>query len=222
MIFITGDTHGDITRFKDSKLRKLKKNDNLIICGDFGFIWDSSKQEKSMLKKLSELKYNILFIDGCHENFSLLDKYPVEEWNGGKVHFIADNIIHLMRGQIYTIDGRKIFTMGGGRSQDIEIRREANTWYENETPSAEEILEGINNLEKHNNQVDYIITHEPPGFIKNCFNEYSMERIEADKFFEDVMKKCSFKGWYFGKCHVNRIIPQNFYGVFDYIINPEQ
>lgn len=218
MIFVTGDTHGDITRFRDFKLRKLKRNDNLIICGDFGFVWDGSKQEQAMIKKLSDLRYNILFIDGCHENFDMLEKFPVQEWNGGKVHFISNNIIHLMRGQVYNIDGKKVFTMGGGRSQDMDIKREAGTWYENEIPSSAEIREGIFNLEKNDNKVDYIITHEPPGFIKNCFNEYTMERLEADKFFENVIEKCQFKGWYFGKCHINKVIPQNFYALFDFIL----
>lgn len=218
LIFVTGDTHGDYSRFKDSKLRKLKKNDSLIICGDFGFVWDGSRQEQNFIRKLSSLKYNILFVDGCHENFDMLNQYDTEEWNGGKVHFISDNIIHLMRGQVYNIDGKKIFTMGGGRSQDIDIRRETGTWFENESPSLDEIREGMANLKTNDNSVDYIITHEPPAFIKNCFNEYQMERIEADRFFEDVINKCSFNGWYFGKCHVNRIIPQNFYALFDYII----
>lgn len=218
MIFVTGDTHGDYSRFRDSKLRKLKKNDSLIICGDFGFIWDGSRQEQNFIKKLSSLKYNVLFIDGCHENFDMLRQYDVEQWNGGKVHMISENVIHLMRGQIYEIDGKKIFTMGGGRSQDIDIRRESGMWFEDEVPSAEEIQEGIENLRKNNNSVDYIITHEPPGFIKNCFDGYAMERLETDKFFEDIIKNCSFKGWYFGKCHVNKIIPQNFYALFDYII----
>ncbi len=222
LIFVTGDTHGDITRFKDPKLRKLKKNDSLIICGDFGFVWNGSKQEQAALKKLSSLKYNILFVDGCHENFNVLDKLEAREWNGGKVHFIAHNIIHLMRGQVYTIDNKKIFTMGGGKSQDIDIRCEAGTWYEHEIPSSEEINEGIRNLAENDNCIDYIISHEPPAFIKNCFSEYPMERLEVDKFFENVIENCKFKGWYFGKCHVNRIIPQNFYSLFDYIINPEQ
>ncbi|MGN0605398.1 MAG: metallophosphoesterase [Oscillospiraceae bacterium] len=221
MILITGDTHGDITRFKDSKLRRLKKNDYFIICGDFGFIWDNSRHEQTILKKLSNMKYNILFVDGCHENFDTLNSLEVQEWNGGKVHFISDNIIHLMRGQVYEIDGKKIFTMGGGRSQDIDIRREAGTWYESEIPSADEIMEGFKNLEKCGNKVDYIITHEPPGFIKNCFNDMNMERLEADKFFENIIEKCEFRNWYFGKCHTNRIIPQNFYALFDYIIPVE-
>lgn len=221
MIFITGDTHGDISRFKDSKLRKLKKNDYLIICGDFGFVWDNSRNEQAALKKLKDMKYTILFVDGCHENFDMLNSLEVKEWNGGKVHFIADNIIHLMRGQVYEIDGKRIFAMGGGRSQDIDIRREAGTWYEAELPSSDEIAEGLRNLQKCSDKVDYIVTHEPPGFIKNCFNDLNMERLEADNFFENIIENCEFKNWYFGKCHINRIIPQNFYALFDYIIPVE-
>ena len=53
MIYVTGDTHGDIDRFKDSQMKKLGRGDTLIICGDFGFFWDGSKKEQQMLKKLA-------------------------------------------------------------------------------------------------------------------------------------------------------------------------
>ena len=43
MIYITGDIHGDFSRFKSPLLRKLKKNDALIVCGDFGFIWKAHR-----------------------------------------------------------------------------------------------------------------------------------------------------------------------------------
>ena len=46
MIYITGDTHGDIKRFKTRSAKKLTKDDILIVCGDFGFLWDESKKEK--------------------------------------------------------------------------------------------------------------------------------------------------------------------------------
>ena len=37
MIYITGDTHGDINRFFDGgALTKLTESDTLIVCGDFG------------------------------------------------------------------------------------------------------------------------------------------------------------------------------------------
>ena len=150
MIYITGDTHGIYDRFDDPRLKKLKKGDTLIICGDFGFIWNGSKQEAAVLHKLSRKKYNICFIDGTHENFELLDGYEVKKWNGGKVHHIAANIFHLMRGQVFTIEGTKIFTMGGGESPDLDSRIEDNPWLKYEIPSKEELLEGAENLEKNN------------------------------------------------------------------------
>ena len=70
----------------------------------------------SNLKKLSSLPFTIAFVDGCHENFDLLEQYPIEEWNGGKIHRISENIVHMMRGQVFYIQGKKIFTFGGGIS----------------------------------------------------------------------------------------------------------
>ena len=49
MIYITGDIHGDRKRLSWLKLRNLKEGDTLIICGDFGFIWDNSLKEKRNL-----------------------------------------------------------------------------------------------------------------------------------------------------------------------------
>ena len=122
MLYVTGDTHGDYERFTSSALKKLKKGDTLFICGDFGFIWDGSKNEEKLLKKIGKLKYNVCFIDGTHENFERLRSYEVSEFKGGKVHHITGNLYHLMRGQVYDFDGVSVFAMGGGESPDIDIR----------------------------------------------------------------------------------------------------
>ena len=159
MVFITGDTHGDPGRLSKSALKDLSAGDTLIVCGDFGFIWDGSKKEKAVLKKLMSLEYTICFIDGCHENFDMLEKFSESTWNGGMARVIAPNLIHLMRGQIYTIEGKKIFTFGGGHSQDFKFRRDSD-WWEREQPSHEEIMEAVRNLEANNHSVDYVITHE--------------------------------------------------------------
>ena len=36
MIYVTGDTHGQIDRFKEKPVAGLKKGDTLIVLGDFG------------------------------------------------------------------------------------------------------------------------------------------------------------------------------------------
>ena len=95
-------------------MKKLDKGDTLIVCGDFGFVWDGSPKEKKLLDYLGSRKYTVAFVDGTHENYDLLKKYRMTVWNGGRVHRISGNLFHLMRGQIYTIEGLRIFTFGGG------------------------------------------------------------------------------------------------------------
>jgi len=215
MIYITGDMHGDFDRFKAPSMKKLGKGDTLIVCGDFGFIWDGSRDEKLILDKLAEKSFTIAFIDGCHENFDLLEDFEPIEWNGGLVRKIRPNVINLMRGQIYDIENKRIFTFGGGHSQDFDFRRDSRNWWEREQPTHDEILEAIDTLSNCNNSVDFIITHEPPASLKDCLGVDVFQRLEVHTFFEDIIKACRFKRWYFGKCHIDKHIPVKFYAVFD-------
>lgn len=214
MVYVTGDTHGDFSRFKHPMLKKADANDIVIVCGDFGFFWDDSKKEQKLREKLLDLKYTVAFVDGCHENYDMLEAYPVEEWNGGNARVIAPNLVHLLRGEIYTICGKRFFTFGGGHSQDFEYRT-AENWWEREQPTYEEILHAAENLKAHDNTVDYIITHEPPASLKDCLRVDMMQRLEVHAFFEDLTQICTFQQWYFGKCHLNRYVPVKYYAVFD-------
>ena len=114
-IFITGDTHGDFTRFKKEvfyEQAELTKEDCIIITGDFGGVWDSSANERYWLDWLEQKPFTTLFVSGNHENFDLLAEYPVEDWCGGTVQRIRPSVIHLMRGQVYSIQGKKFFKIG--------------------------------------------------------------------------------------------------------------
>ena len=51
MIYITGDTHGDISVFKNPALKKLGEKDYLIICGDFGFYGTRKARKKRKILK---------------------------------------------------------------------------------------------------------------------------------------------------------------------------
>lgn len=93
------DTHGvnDFFKLLSTKLSKLTKEDYLIITGDCGVLFDVV-QSPSIINLYSYLPYTVLFVDGNHENFNLLNFIPVSVWNGGKVHKISNSIYHLMRG----------------------------------------------------------------------------------------------------------------------------
>ena len=60
MIYFTGDMHGDFSRFKDVKKARVKKGDTLIVCGDFGFLWEGGKKEEAVLQKIGKLPYTVL------------------------------------------------------------------------------------------------------------------------------------------------------------------
>ena len=109
MIYVTGDTHGDRFRFIRNMLNddSWTKDDYLIICGDFGYLFFNNSAEEKFLDFLETKPYTICFCDGNHENFPAIFKYPQEKWNGGNIHRIRKNIIHLMRGQVFTIKNKK-------------------------------------------------------------------------------------------------------------------
>ena len=141
-----------------------------------------------------------------HENHKKLNEYPVEIWNGGKVHKIKENIIHLMRGQIFNIDGYKIFTFGGAYSIDKNMRTEFIDWWKEEEGNYEEMNEAFDNLEKENNQVDFILTHAGPASkLKNFFNYFGMKFTSSstEKFLDEINNKVKFKHWFCGHYHEN-------------------
>ncbi len=216
LIYITGDTHADIERLYDKSLRKLKKDDYLIICGDFGFIWDDDKKGQKRLKKLSKLKFNILFVDGTHENFDLLEKYKIVPFADSQARMISENIYHLLRGKIYSIENKNIFTFGGGESLDKEMKISQNKWWPQELPTIDELKSSVSELEKFNRQVDYVVSHEPPSKIKTLINKNSNINT-LNRFFDDVAKEVKFKKWFFGSTHVNKAFVDKYVSLFDEI-----
>ncbi|WP_018884782.1 metallophosphoesterase [Paenibacillus massiliensis] len=218
MIYITGDIHGTISvgqRFNTRNFpeqKELSKHDYVIVTGDFGLVWDGSKEDQYWLKWLQHTKpFTTLFIDGNHENFDLLEAYPTEQWNGGRIHRINDSIIHLMRGQVFTIEGQTFFTFGGAASHDIEYRKEGKSWWRREMPSQAEYEEGLQNLEKHNWQVDYILTHTCSTGALSYIKEHCgihMELDEMHAYFDGVEGRTTYKQWYFGHFHRDMLLPK--------------
>ncbi|MCL2513540.1 MAG: metallophosphoesterase [Oscillospiraceae bacterium] len=230
MIYITGDTHGDETRLSQAVLKNLREGDTLIICGDFGFIWDNSKKEKKILKNLGSRKYNICFLDGAHENFELLNAYDQGNWNGGRVHHITGNLYHLTRGQVYNIQGATVFTLGGGESPDAEMRYGTETHSGGESlihdrlPSQAELLEGANNIEKMGYSVDIIATHEPASKVKGLLKLGNLDsvRITAlNSYLEELSRLCKYKKWYFGSMHMDKFVSKTQTAVFKNILEAE-
>ena len=220
MVYITGDTHGDISWFKNPKLKKLGEKDILIICGDFGFLWNpKSEAEKKNLEILKSKKYTICFLDGAHENFDMLDAYTPYRWKGGNAHKIANNIFHLMRGEIFTLDNKTFFVMGG-ESDDRDMREPGVSWWEEEMPNAEEIKNAEDNLKDANYNVNYILSYEAPAVAKDFLKLHLKEAAKIsplNTYLQELTKNVDYYHWYFGSLHTDLQISKKMTAVFNEI-----
>ena len=225
-----GDIHGeiDISKLNTQNFSQAKAGDYLIVCGDFGLIWDMkpSRAEEYWMKWLSEKPWITLFVDGNHENFDRLKNYPItEEW-GGKVQKIYDKVYHLMRGEIYLIEGKKIFTFGGAFSHDKMYRREGISWWEDELPTKEECEYAIANLKTVGDTVDVIITHDAPKSIARRYGYdrvdmsqvYATDKEDITAFLEHISHFVNYKQWYCGHYHMDFDDSESFHFLYQTIL----
>ncbi|MCI6431590.1 MAG: metallophosphoesterase family protein [Oliverpabstia sp.] len=234
MIYITGDCHRNFERFNTRNFpeqKEMTKDDYVLICGDFGGIWNKdteNKEETWLLDWLDCKTFTTLFVDGNHENFDRLYAYPVEEWHGGKIHKIRPSVLHLMRGQVFEIAEKKVFTFGGASSHDIDggilesddpdfkkkkrkldkgwvpYRINHLSWWEQELPSAEEMNEGYKNLLDNDNTVDFIVSHCCASGTLASFSNGTYKEDILTEYFEEIRQKVKFKKWFFGHYHDNK------------------
>lgn len=216
MILITGDTHGDFSRFQQPAVKKLKKEDALIICGDFGFVWDGSKKEQQMLKKIGKRRHDTLFVEGCRDNYDLLKGYPIVEYCGGKARQISGRLYQLLRGEIYELGGKKVFAFGGGYSDEewLDIGHSSGMWWGEEQPSEEEMARGLERLREAGGHVDLIVSHDAPASIRRFIRIDDNEVSTLHAYLDEVAKACSFNRWFFGHYHLDKVVPPRFIAVF--------
>lgn len=141
MIFVTGDCHGKFNKLSTSSFpqqKEMTKEDIVIVCGDFGLVWDTDKMspyEKHWLDWLDEKPFTTVFVDGNHENFDRLNsEFETVAFHSGKAHKISDSVYHLIRGEVFEFEGKKFFAFGGASSHDIDdgilSRNDFKTEYE--------------------------------------------------------------------------------------------
>ena len=256
MVLVCGDVHGTFDIHKlfglraecECGQRHLTKEDYVIVCGDFGLLWNSpftreyfdeenwalpsnlkdenwSYDELQTYHWYQECPWTTLFVDGNHENYDRLETYPITHWHGGRVQKIGESIIHLMRGEIYQIDGHTYFCMGGAQSTDrgtvtgTEEEDIHKCWWPQEIPSAEEWDRAFRNLETYHNKVDFIITHDVPAEItRQTWKSYRIS--EVSNRLEMIRSTVDFTHWFCGHMHEDRR-----YGkvsiLYDRIVNVE-
>ena len=238
MIYITGDTHGDFYRFRKNvfpEQKEMSKEDYVIIAGDFGGIWfgrfdmANRKAEDHNLDELDARSFTTLFIPGNHENYHRLmsDDFPEVQWCKGRVKVIRPSVLMLMRGEMYEIEGIRVFAFGGAASHDIsdgildgndpdwrekarQLKRRGKrmfrvkgvSWWEEELPTSKEMNHGLETLEKYGWECDYVVTHCAATSTQALLG-YT-ERNAFTDYLDQIRSRLHYKKWFFGHYHDNR------------------
>lgn len=252
MIYLTGDTHGgaDMQKLSRRELKRsnigLTENDHLIITGDFGFPFtpDDIKEYESgektayteRMRWFAERPYKVLFVDGNHDNHDWWREQPVTEMFGGRVqvHPHAQNVIHLMRGEVYEIEGRSFFTFGGAASVDKKWRTEGYSWWSGEEASRAETEHALDTLERVGYKVDFIITHTMPRRLTAAMPRfcYKLLPCATAAFLDTVLDRVQYDKWFCGHFHIDEAAAEHrlfvlyrtvhSLGFFDEILNGEK
>ena len=219
-IFVTGDKHGTFSPFFGlAEKNQLYDSDVLLIAGDAGYVWN--EDYATGITTLQQLfPGTVAFVDGNHENHTLLNQMEVQEWNGGRVHRVGERVYHLMRGELYSIYGSNIFAFGGARSVDMDRMEDGFSWWEEagaswwpeEEPTEEEMAYGQRQLTAHLNEIDYVLTHETPLFARASIRrskavdpDYRLPAL-FDEWYRQLEGAPRFRKWYFGHMHVDQLI----------------
>lgn len=227
-VYITGDKHGAFRTFFDLAEKKLMdEKDILLIAGDASYVWDEDYLTK--IHTLEQLFPGTLcFIDGNHENHRILNSLPVTKWHGGRVHRIGERVFHLLRGEIYEINGRHFFTFGGARSVSGYVEgTEGIDWWSGEEPSKAEIAYGRQQLWNNIDKIDYVLTHEAPLSARGRISR--VKRIDADyvlpsvleEWYEEVLRFGRMRKWYFGHMHTDQECSPTLRAVFNNVLEIE-
>ena len=197
MIYLTGDIHGDhsINKLASSDFpegKTLTKDDYVIILGDFGLLWkhEPDAQEKYWMKWLTNKPWTTIVVPGNHENWDRIYDLDITNKFGSPIRKYNDSIYFMKRGEIYEIEGKTFFNMGGAISIDRDQRILGVSWWNEEIPTEEEFQYGFDNLEKIGWEVDYILGHNTSNY---CVDEMFVPRFKiadpVSNFFDIVVDK---------------------------------
>lgn len=216
-IYVIGDIHGDYTildaRFGDlASSFPCPKNDVLFVAGDAGFInsYENSESKANRIKHLNSLPFIIIVVLGNHENYDVIESLPEATIFEGKCYKEDGvDVYYAKNGQIFNIDGTKIFTFNGGLSVDKNIRLDLQEkhnikfWWDQEIKT-----EDFDTAFKtyFSNRVDFVITHDVPLSIFNKLTPFIPGRFKdqvcpLQNFFQKLYVMKKHQHWYAGHYH---------------------
>lgn len=210
-LIVCGDIHGKLKQlvFEITEHYKIE-NASVIVCGDFGAGFESKQQMdidyKKCLRRLEDHDITLYAIRGNHDDPEYF-RHP-DKYNYPRLKFLEDH-------QVYEIEGRTVYTIGGANSVDYIWRLEWNDDPEHKRKGRKVWWEDEDIVKMPTDKfptytVDIIVSHEAPlsfaPIISRPEGLDSMQygRILASRtYLNEVLKVMNVKYWFYGHYHTS-------------------
>lgn len=216
MFYITGDTHGDFSRYFDftDKINPTE-DDTMIVLGDAGLNYFGNDRDAVRKEFVNSFPFTTFCIHGNHEiRPADIPTYRTKEYCGGTVWYEEQypKILFAKDGEVYNFDGYSCMVIGGAYSVDKFYRLSRGlAWFANEQPSDEIKAYVEDQLNKRGYQVDIVLSHtcpikyEPIEVFLPGLDQSTVDK-STEEWLGQIEAKLKYRRWYCGHYHTAKRI----------------
>lgn len=203
MFYITGDTHGDFSRYLAfaDKIQPTEQ-DVMIVLGDAGLNYYTGEKDAVRKRFVNSFPFTTFCIHGNHEMRPAdIPSYQTKEYCGGMVWYeeAYPHILFAKDGEIYRFGEQACIAIGGAYSVDKYYRLARGwAWFPNEQPSADIKDYVEQQLEKHENQIDIVLSHtcplkyEPTEVFLSGIDQSSVDK-STEEWLDRIEERIDYK-----------------------------
>lgn len=156
-IAFAGDWHANTAWAVAAVEHATERGAEVIVhLGDFGYDF-RAEFVGGVDRALRKAGVPLLFVDGNHEDFPTLLRYPV---HGNGLRRLTDHLWHLPRGLRWQWSGVRLMALGGAHSVDRLWRTAGVSWWREETITAGEAARAT-----AGGPVDVLVCHDCPAGV---------------------------------------------------------
>ena len=210
---ITGDTHGDMSRF--SRLSVEDPNATaVIILGDAGCNYYKNKKDDRTKQALLDTNMTFYLVRGNHEDrpeniTGMISVYDEEVQGEVFMEEAFPAIKYLKDGGIYVINGHKTLVIGGAYSVDKWYRLGMGyQWFPQEQLTTDEMAMIETNIKGQH--FDFVLSHtcpiswEPVDLFLRGIDQSSVDK-SMEQWLDNLKDKIDWTVWLFGHYHADRL-----------------
>ena len=211
MTYITGDTHGDFSRYIDfTKRMRPTKEDVMIVLGDAGLNYYGDIRDEGRKRFVGDFPFTTFCIHGNHEMrpYEAVG-YKTKAYRGGVVwyHEEQPNILFAKDGEVFDFDGFSCMVIGGAYSVDKYIRLARGwNWFASEQPSNEIKTYVERQFDARGRKVDIILSHtcplkyEPVEMFITNIDQGAIDK-STEEWLDGIEESVDYRKWYCGHFH---------------------